>query len=69
MEKVPRQYYTKEYKAEAVRLVSESGLTMPEAGRPVSELKADNTCLRKELADSCLEGEIFKKAITDVACA
>ena len=94
MEKVPRQYYTEEFKWEAVKLVRESGLTMPEAGRrlnvppqtlknwlyrdknpkrmteavrPVSELEAENTRLRKDLAESRLEGEILKKAIAYLA--
>jgi len=30
MEKVPRQYYTEEFKEEAVKLVREAGLTLPE---------------------------------------
>lgn len=36
MEKIPRQYYPEEFKAEAVKLVKESGLTIPEAGRRLS---------------------------------
>ncbi len=90
MEKIPRQYYTEEFKAEAVKLVNESGLTIPDAGRrlnvpamtlknwvyrsrkpkpvttvnrPVSDLEAENSRLRKELAESRLEAEILKKAI------
>ncbi len=94
MEKVPRQYYTEEFKAEAVKLVKESGLTIPEAGRrlnvpamtlknwvyrsrnpepaaetsrPVTELEAENSRLRKELAESRMEGEILKNTIAYLA--
>lgn len=87
---IPRQYYTEEFKQEAVKLVKESGLSIAEAGRrlsippmtlknwvyriknpkavsgssrPVTELEAENSRLRKELADSRLENEIIKKAM------
>ena len=87
---IPRQHYTEEFKQEAVKLVSESGLSIAEAGRrlnipamtlknwiyrrkssksgvssgrPVSDLEAENSRLRKELAESRLECEIIKKAM------
>ena len=87
---IPRQYYTEEFKQEAVKLVKESGLNIVEAGRrlsippmtlknwvyrnknpkpgsapsrPVTDLEAENSRLRKELADSRLEIEIIKKAM------
>ena len=88
---IPRQYYTDEFKLEAVKLVRESGLSIAEAGRrlnvppmtlknwvyrskntkagsysssrSITELEAENSRLRKELADSRLEIEIIKKAM------
>jgi len=36
MEKVPRGVYTKEFKEEAVKMVTESGLSIPEVSRRVS---------------------------------
>lgn len=36
MKKLPRQVYTKEFKAEAVRLVTEEGLSVCEASRRLS---------------------------------
>jgi len=36
MEKVPRSVYTKEFKEEAVKMVAEGGLSIPEVSRRVS---------------------------------
>lgn len=36
MEKIPNAIYTKEFREEAVKLVTESGLTIPEVGRRLS---------------------------------
>ncbi|MDE3049678.1 MAG: transposase, partial [Nitrospirota bacterium] len=36
MEKLPRQKYTKEFREQAVRLVREQELTIPEAARRLS---------------------------------
>jgi len=36
MEKVPRVVYTKEFKEEAVKMVTEAGLSIPEVSRRVS---------------------------------
>jgi transposase len=36
MEKIPKAIYTKELREEAVKLVTEDGLTIPEVGRRVS---------------------------------
>ena len=36
MEKLPRQKYTKEFREQAVTLVSEQGLTVPEAAKRLS---------------------------------
>ena len=36
MERIPNAYYTKELREEAVKLVTENGLSIPEAGRRLS---------------------------------
>jgi Transposase and inactivated derivatives len=36
MERVPKVVYTKEFKEEAVKMVTEAGLSIPEVGRRVS---------------------------------
>ena len=36
MERIPNAFYTKELREEAVRLVTEGGLNIPEAGRRLS---------------------------------
>lgn len=36
MEKIPRGVYTKEFREEAVKLVIEGGVSLPEAGRRLS---------------------------------
>ena len=36
MEKIPNAYYTKELREEAVKLVTEQGLTIPDVGRRLS---------------------------------
>ena len=91
MERIPRQFYTNEFKHEAVSLVVDGGLTVAEVsrrlsvsqqtlrnwikkyrsnglvasgGRSVSDLEAEVSKLRKELAEARLEKEILKKAIT-----
>ena len=40
MEKVPKGVYTKEFKEEAVKLVTEAGLSIPEAARRLSVSKS-----------------------------
>lgn len=91
MEKLPRQKYTKEFREQAVRLVSEQALTTPEAARrlamsdktlanwvhkarhgtlagmdgtrkPVTELEAEVSRLKRELAEARMERDILKKA-------
>jgi len=88
--KTPRQYYTEEFKLEAVKLIRESGLKLSEAAnrlnipsqtlknwlyrnkipvstassrKPLTDLEAEVSRLRKELAESRLEAEILKKAM------
>lgn len=87
---IPRQYYTEEFKQEAVKLIRESGLKLSEAAKrlnipsqtlknwlyrdklpvstvtprkPLTDLEAEVSRLRKELAESRLEAEILKKAM------
>ena len=89
MERIPRQFYTDEFRHESVSLVIDGGLTVAEfsrrlsvsqqtlrnwikkhrkdrlatsGGRSVSDLEAEVSKLRKELAEARLEKEILKKA-------
>jgi transposase len=91
MEKLPRQKYTKEFREQAVRLVIEQALTVPEAAKrlsmssqtltnwvfkarhgklagidanrkPVTDLEAENSKLKRELAEARMERDILKKA-------
>lgn len=93
MEKIPRQFYTAEFKEEAVKLVTEGGLTIAEssrrlglseqtlrnwlkllkAGKPVAgsrdvtELEAEVSKLRRQLAETRMERDILKKAMAYLA--
>jgi transposase len=94
LERIPRQFYTQEFKEEAVNLVVAGGLTVAEVGRrlnispqtlrnwikkyrqegkvssggrSVTDLEAENSRLRKELAEARLEKEILKKAMAYLA--
>ena len=91
METLPRQKYTKEFREQAVRLVIEQDLTVPEAARrlsmsgqtlsnwvfkarhgklagmdanrrPVTDLEAENSKLKRDLAEARMERDILKKA-------
>lgn len=91
MERVPRQKYTKEFREQAVQLVREQELTIPEAARrlamsdktlanwmfqarrgqlarlresrrPVTDLEAEVSRLKRELAEARMERDILKKA-------
>ncbi len=91
MERIPKQFYTDEFREEAVALVVDGGLTVAETsrrlsisqqtlrnwikkfrktggtspgGRLTTDLEAEVSKLRKELAEARLEKEILKKAIT-----
>lgn len=98
MGKLPRQKYTKEFREQAVRLVIEQDLTVPEAARrlsmsdqtlsnwvfkarhgklgaidanrkPVTDVDAENSKLKRELAEARMERDILKKAIAYFAKA
>lgn len=91
MGKLPRQKYTKEFREQAVRLVIEQELTVPEAARrlsmsgqtlsnwvfkarhgklagmdgnrkPATDLEAEVSRLKRELAEARMERDILKKA-------
>jgi transposase len=91
MSKLPRQSFTHEFREQAVKLVVEDKLSVPEAARrlnlsaktlanwvykaradrlreagesrkPVSDLEAENSRLRRELAEARMERDLLKKA-------
>ena len=91
MERVPRQQYTKEFREQAVQLIQDQKLTIPEAARrlamsdktlanwvfrarqgqlsglgesrrPVTDLEAEVSRLKRELAEARMERDILKKA-------
>ena len=91
MERVPRQKYTKEFREQAVQLVQDQALTIPEAARrlsmsgktlknwvgrarrgqletlgasrrPVTDLEAEVSRLKRDLAEARMERDILKKA-------
>ncbi len=91
MERVPRQQYTKEFREQAVQLVQDQKLTIPEAARrlamsdktlanwvfrarqgqlsglgesrrPVTDLEAEVSRLKRELVEARMERDILKKA-------
>jgi transposase len=93
VERLPRQFYTAEFKEEAVKLVTEGGLGIAEAsrrlgiseqtlrnwlkrlqaGKPVAgsrdvtELEAEVSKLRRQLAEARMERDILKKAMAYLA--
>ena len=91
MEQLPRQQYTKEFREQAVQLVLEQKLTIPEAARrlaisdktlanwvfrarrgqlaklgenrrPVTDLEAEVSRLKRDLVEARMERDILKKA-------
>ncbi len=91
MERVPRQQYTTEFREQAVQLVLDQKLPIPEAARrltmsgktlknwvgrarrgqlatlgesrrPVTELEAELSRLKRDLAEARMERDILKKA-------
>lgn len=98
MERVPGQKYTKEFREQAVQLVQDQVLTIPEAARrlamsdktlanwvfqarrgqlatlgetrrPVTELEAEVSRLKRELAEARMERDILKKSLAYFAKA
>lgn len=97
MEQVPRQQYTTEFREQAVRLVLEQQVTIPEAARrlamsgrtlerwvcrarqgqlttlgasrrPVTELEAELSRLKRDLAEARMERDILKNGPHDLPC-
>ena len=97
MEHLPRQQYTKEFREQAVRLVLEQPLTIPEAARrlsmsgrtlerwvcrarqgqlatlgesrrPVTELEAEVSRLKRDLAEARMERDILKNGPHGLPC-
>ena len=97
MEQVPRQQYTKEFREQAVRLVLEQQVTIPEAARrltmsgrtlerwvgrarqgqlatlgenrrPVTELEAELSRLKRELAEARMECDILQNGPHGLPC-
>ena len=46
-ERIPNGRYTKEFREEAVKLITEGGLKIPEVGRRLSLASIDNSILGK----------------------
>ena len=98
MERLPRQTYTKEFREQAVQLVREQALTIPEAARrlamsektlanwvvrarrgqlaklgesrrPVTDLEAEVSRLKRELVEARMERDLLKKSTAYVAKA
>ena len=90
MERLPRQQYTKEFREQAVRVVHEQELTIPEAARrlamsektlanwvfrarqgqlaglgetrrPVTDLEAEVSRLKRALTEARMERDILKR--------
>jgi transposase len=97
MEQLPRQQYTKEFREQAVQLVLEQKLTIPEAARrltmsgktlerwvcrarqgqlatlgesrrPVTDLEAELSRLKRELAEARMERDILKNGPHGLPC-
>ncbi|MDH4080957.1 MAG: transposase [Nitrospira sp.] len=97
MEQLPRQQYTKEFREQAVRLVLEQQVTIPEAARrltmsgrtlerwvcrarqgqlatlgesrrPVTDLEAEVSRLKRDLAEARMERDILKNGPHGLPC-
>ena len=67
MEKLPRQKYTKEFRAEAVKLVIEQGLAVPQAARRLSMSDQTLSNWVFKARHGKLEAiDVHRKPITDV---
>ena len=64
MEKVPKGVYTKEFKEEAVKLVAEAGLSIPEVGRRLSVGKSTIEYWVRQARKGSLSGTHGKKPVT-----
>jgi transposase-like protein len=64
MERVPKAVYTKEFKEEAVKLVTEAGLSIPEVGRGLSLSKSTMECWIRQTRKGTLSDNSRKKAVS-----
>jgi len=64
MEKVPRVAYTKEFKEEAVKMVTEAGLSIPEVSRRVSVSKSSITYWIKRAKESGFSNDGKQRPVT-----
>lgn len=64
MERVPKGVYTKEFKEEAVKLVTEAGLSIPEVGRRLSVGKSTIEYWVRQARKGGLSDNHGKKPVT-----
>lgn len=64
MERVPKGVYTKEFKEEAVKLVTEAGLSIPEVGRRLSVGKSTIEYWVRQAKKGTLVANHGKKPVT-----
>jgi transposase len=64
MERVPKAVYTKEFKEEAVKLVTEAGLSIPEVGRRLSLSKSTIEYWVRQGRKGTLSDNSRKKAVS-----
>jgi transposase len=64
MERVPKAVYTKEFKEEAVKLVTEAGLSIPEVGRRLSLSKSTIEYWVRQAKEGTLSGHSRKRVVT-----
>ena len=64
MERVPRVVYTKEFKEEAVKMVTEARLSIPEVARRVSVSKSTITYWVKLAKEGTLSNDGKQRAVT-----
>ncbi|OPY60302.1 MAG: Transposase [Syntrophorhabdaceae bacterium PtaU1.Bin034] len=62
MEKIPRGVFTKEFKEEAVKMVIDGGLSIPEAGRRLSLPKSTLARWVKQARKGCLPAVNTKRS-------
>ncbi len=64
MERVPRVVYTREFKEEAVKMVTEAGLSIPEVSRRVSVSKSSIRYWIKRAKEGGLSGDGKQRPVT-----
>jgi transposase len=64
MERVPKGVYTKEFKEEAVKLITEAGLSIPEVGRRLSVGKSTIEYWVRQAKKGSLSDERNRRPVT-----